>query len=172
MSRNRNEAAWTHDEARVKGRRRNRAWVLIGLFVTAVAIISLSWARYMNIQDVTYELRVCQQPLTTDASWSEVQAAACDPATTSGNWLTLWAAGDQQDASSVQAQSWIFESVPVNSSATSIQLDLAQPARTVVLAEPDSQTVRRDLTKDKQGLTWTANVGGRGPTTYWVLVTR
>ena len=50
-------------------------------------------------------------------------------------------------------------------------MDLDAPARSVVLAEPTNERVRRELSGDASDRRWTANVGARGPGSYWVLVT-
>ena len=170
--RHRNEAAWTHEDALVRGHpRRDRAWVLIVLAVLGVVVITLSWSRMMGISDVTYEYRVCREPLTQESTWSQVQAASCDVAPLGDARLTLWAQGDQQEPDVTAASSWTFEDVPVNTSATAVELDVSDPATSVVLAEPTNQQVRRALTSDTTRTTWSANVGARGPVTYWVLVT-
>jgi hypothetical protein len=172
MGRARHEAAWTDGDAIVKGRvGRNRAWVLVLLFVALALLSTLAFNRFMNFQDVTYQLRSCEAPLTQDSTWEEVQAAACDPAPAAGAELTLWAASHERPADATTGDSWVFEDVPVNTAQTSMEVRLPQPARSVVLAEPDNEVVRRELSPDASDRRWTANVGGRGPTTYWVLVT-
>jgi hypothetical protein len=172
-TRNRFEAAWTHPESSVKGRvRRNRAWVLAALFAIVAVVTTLAWGRMMNISDVTYELRVCQEPLDADSGWAQVEAAGCTTASAEGTHVTLWAEGSQEEPDATTGTSWTFEDVPVNSPATAIQVDLGSPARSVVLAEPTNERVRRELSGDAAGQRWTANVGSRGPVTYWVLVTR
>ena len=171
-TRHRSEATWTHEDALVKGNpRRDRAWVLIVLVALGAVVITLSWSRLMGIADVTYEYRICQEPLTKESSWEQVQAAACDIAPVGDARLTLWAEGDQQEPDVTGASSWTFEDVPVNTSATAVELDVTDPATSVVLAEPTNQQIRRALTGDAAGKIWSANVGARGPVTYWVLVT-
>lgn len=171
-TRNRFEAAWTHPESSVKGKvRRNRPWVLAALFAIVAVVITLAWGRMMNISDVTYELRVCEQPLDAGSGWAQVEAAGCVTTPAEGDRVTLWAEGSQQEADVTSSTSWTFEDVPVNSPATAIQVDLDSPAGSVVLAEPTNERVRRALTGDAAGQRWTANVGSRGPVTYWVLVT-
>lgn len=171
-TRHRSEAVWTAPEAVVKGRaRQNRPWVLAALIIALVAVVVLTWSRTMGISDVTYELRTCAEPLDAGSSWAEVQAAGCVPAPTAGTRVTLWAEGDQQDADVVDDTTWTFQDVPVNTAATAIEVDLSDPATSVVLVEPGNEQVRRALTKDAPGLSWTANVGARGPTAYWLLVT-
>ena len=171
-TRNRFEAAWTHPDSSVKGRvRRNRPWILALLFVVVVAVVVVTWGRMMNISDVTYELRVCQQPLDDESTWVEVQAAGCTAAPTDGTRVTLWAEGSQEEPDETTSTVWTFGEVPLNSPATAVQVDLSSPAASVVLAEPTTERVRRELTGDAAGARWTANVGSRGPETYWILVT-
>ncbi|MFX0538563.1 hypothetical protein ACQBAT_13360 [Ornithinimicrobium sp. Y1847] len=172
MTRNRAEAAWTHPEAKVKGKvRRNKAWVLIGMVAVLTVVIVLAWARLMNFQDVTYEVRECTQPLDRDSTWEQVEAANCQTLPTEGKRLTLWAGGDQQDADTVDDTTWTFESVPLNTVLTAMEIRLTDSASTVVLAEPENEVIRRALSGDASGTRWSANVGSRGPSTYWVLVT-
>lgn len=172
MARSRHEAAWTADESLVKGRvRRNKAWVLLLLVAAGATLIGTTWWKSMNFQSVTYQLRVCAEPLTKESSWAQVQQAACDPAPISGNRLTLWAGSDEQEPASSAESSWTFTEVPLNTALTAIQINLADAAQTVVLAEPDNKSLRRSLTGDAAGQKWTANVGSRGPTSYWILVT-
>ena len=171
-SRHRMEAAWTHPESSVKGRvRRNRAWVLALMFALVVVVATVSWSRMMGVADVTYELRVCDRPLSAASTWTEVEAAGCQAAPAAGTAVTLWAGGDQQEPDTTDRTSWTFEDVPVNTSATGVQVDLRTPARSVVLAEPTNEQVRRALSGDASERRWTANVGSRGPVSYWVLVT-
>lgn len=170
--RNRAEAVWTDETARVKGKRnRNRFWVLFGLVALGAVIISLTWSRMMGVTDVTYELRHCQQPIAEDASWQEVQAAACDPAPIEGLTARQVAASDEQEPSSSSGSTWTFKDVPVNSPENSFRLRLTEPATTVVLAEPGNEKIRREFTGDAEGIRWNAFVGSRGPSEYWILVT-
>ncbi|MFK5647295.1 hypothetical protein ACI3ET_12310 [Ornithinimicrobium sp. LYQ121] len=172
MARARHEASWTDEDAVVKGRvGRNRAWVLLALFAALAVLSTVTFNRFMNFQDVTYQLRSCTAPLTQESTWDEVQAAACDPVPAAGAELTLWAASHERPADATTGDSWTFEDVPVNTAQTSMEIRLPQAARSVVLAEPDNEVVRRELRPDASDRRWTANVGGRGPTTYWVLVT-
>ena len=171
--RNRSEAAWTHEEAVVKGKRnRNKAWVLFGLVVAAVFVITLTWQRVMDVADVTYELRHCQEPLTAESTWQQVQAAACDPVTTTeGTTMVVVSKNYAQDPEVTTDSSWTFEKVPVNSRETSMRLKTDEPVRSVVLAEPENERIRRALSPDAAAQDWSGYVGSRGPKTYWVLVT-
>lgn len=169
----RHEARWTHEEATVKGRGPgNRGWWTLALGFAVIAVVAtLAFNRYMNFQDVTFELRHCQQPLTAESTWREVQAAACDPAPVGGDVLTMWHEGSQSSADATAESSWTFEDVPVNTVVNAMEITTAAPARSVVLAEPDNEQIRRALTSDTARTRWSANIGDRGPTTYWVLVT-
>lgn len=171
--RSRHEASWTHQDATVKGRGPgNRGWWALAVgFGVIVVVSSLAFDRYMNFQDVTFELRYCQAPLTAESTWQEVQAAACDPAPVDDDVLTMWHGGDQSSADATGETSWTFEDVPVNTVVNAMQVRTSSPAQSVVLAEPDNAQIRRSLTSDSEGTRWSANIGDRGPTTYWVLVT-
>lgn len=171
--RSRHEARWTHEQATVKGRGHgNRGWWALALgFAVIVVATTLAFNRYMNFQDVTFELRHCDASLTAESTWREVQAAACDPATIEGDELTMWHGGAQSSPDATGEMSWTFEDVPVNTVLNAMEITTSGPAESVVLAEPDNEHIRRALTSDTEGTRWSANIGGRGPTTYWVLVT-
>lgn len=171
--RSRHEARWTSPEATVKGRRfGNQGWVMLAVgFVVIATLATVTFNRYMNFQDVTFELRRCQAPLTAESTWQEVQAAACDVAATDGDELTMWHEGSQSSADSTTETSWTFQDVPVNTVANAMELTTARPAASVVLAEPDNEVIRRALSADLERTRWSGHVGDRGPTTYWVLVT-
>lgn len=171
--RSRHEARWTHEEATVKGRGPgNRGWWALAVgFAVIVVATTLAFDRYMNFQDVTFELRHCDSALTEESTWQEVQAAACDPATIDGDVLTMWHEGSQSSADATAASSWTFEDVPINTVVNAMEITTAAPAESVVLAEPDNERIRRALTSDAEGTRWSGSIRDRGPTTYWVLVT-
>lgn len=172
-TRARHEAKWTHEDATVKGKfTHNRGWWMLVVAFAAVALVStFAYGRLMNFQDVTFELRHCQQPLTADSTWAEVQAAGCDPAPVDGAAATHWNQGSATSPDTTGETSWTFERLPVNTVVNAIEFDLPEPAVTVVVAEPDKQTVRRALTSDVSDTTWTGMIGDRASTTMWVLVT-
>lgn len=173
MARARHEAAWTDADATVRGSvGRNRGWVMLAVGFALVAIVStFAYNRLMNFQDVTFELRYCQAPLTGESTWSEVQAAACDPVAIDGQELSRWTEGHQTFADRAVGSSWTFSSVPVNTVVNAIELDLTEQARSVVVAEPSKEHVRVALTTDRAGTTWSGHIGDRAATTMWVLVT-
>ena len=171
-TRSRHEARWTSPEASVKDRRGNQGWVMLVVGFAVIAVIStLAFNRYMNFQDVTFELRRCQAPLSEEASWQDVQAAACDVAPIQGDELTMWHEGSQTPADATSESAWTFEDVPINSVVNAMEINTSQPAESVLLVEPDNQRVRRALTSDSARTRWSGHIGDRGPTTYWVLVT-
>ncbi|GGK78043.1 hypothetical protein [Ornithinimicrobium pekingense] len=169
----RHEAKWTHSEAIVRGRPGgNRGWWTLGLLFAVVAVVAtVAYNRYWDVQDVTFELRRCEAPLTADSTWQEVQAAACDPATIEGDEVTMWHEGTQTQADSTTGSSWTFEDIRINTVINAMEMRTGTPAESVVLAEPENETIRRALTTDSERVRWSANVGSQGPTTYWVLVT-
>lgn len=171
--RSRHEARWTNPEATVKGRHAGRhGWVMLALGFAVVAVVAtVAFNRYMNFQDVTFELRRCQAPLTADSTWQEVQAAACDVAPLDGDVLTMWHEGSQSSADSTTGSTWTFEDVPVNTVTNAMELRTTTPAASVVLAEPENERIRRELSADLEQTRWSGHIGDRGPTTYWVLVT-
>ena len=173
MARARHEAAWTHQDATVRGSAgRNRGWVMLAVGFAVIALLSIfAYNRLMNFQTVTFELQRCQAPLGEAATWADVRAAGCEPAPIDGDVLTMWHGGDQSGADDETESAWIFEGVPVNTVVNSMQIDTAAPARSVVLVEPDKERVRTVLTSDSVGTRWSGYVGDRAATTLWVLVT-
>lgn len=173
MARARHEAAWTDENATVKGTTgRNRGWVMLAVGFAVIAVVSIfAYNRFMNFQDVTYSLYHCDQPLGEDATWADAQGAGCAPAAIEGEVLTMWHQGSQSQADTVTEDDWVFEDNPVNTVVNSLQVDTATPAHSVVLVEPDKEEVRTVLTSDAAGTRWTGFIGDRASTTMWVLVT-
>lgn len=170
--RSRHEAKWTSPDATVKGRRGGFGWVMLALgFAVIVVVSTVAYNRYMNFQEVTFELRHCRAPLTAESSWQEIQAAACDPATRGGDVLTMWHEGSQSSADTTTETTWTFEDVPINTVVNALELTTAEPVESVVLVEPDNEQIRRELTTDAERTRWSGHIGDRGPTEYWVLVT-
>lgn len=171
--RNRAEARWTHEEATVKGgpSTRNRLWAVLVLVAVAAVVITFTWRALYQIEDVTFEVQACEEPLTAQSSAAQVEAAGCAPMPVGDSTLTLIESGSWLQPDTTGASSWTFEGVAVRTSDKAVQLDLADSAQSVVLVESDTATVRRALTGDMSGHRWTANVGYGGPTTFWLLVT-
>lgn len=169
----RHEGRWTHDEATVKGSRsRNRWWIMLAPAALIVILAAVGYTRFWNFQTVHYGLRQCNQPLSLESTWAEVQAAACDPIDPAGVQLTIRNEGQEViEPSAVEGSTLSFDDIPVNSPAPAIRIELDRPAGAIVLAEPDHERIRRELNGDASGTSWSANVGSRGPTDYWVLIT-
>lgn len=168
----RHEAKWSHEEARVKGRRQsNRWWIMLLGFALIVVLAALGYTRFWNFETVSYELRQCTQPLTAESSWAEVQDAACDPVPAGSNQLAVTIEREVAEPDTVEGSTYFFEMMPVNSPAPALRAELERPARTVVVAEPENEQIRRAMSGDASGTRWSASIGSRGPTAYWVLVT-
>ena len=171
-TRSRHEARWTHETSTVTGRKnKNRAWVLLVLAAVVIGLATLGYVRFMGFAPVSYELRECAEPLTEEASWAQVQAAACDPAADVGATVTLMRGSEAVAPDTVEDATLTWESWPVNSPEHAIEVDLDEPAQSVVIAEPDTERLRTALSPDASDTRWGGFIGGRGPTTYWVLIT-
>lgn len=171
-TRARHEARWTAEDAVVKGRvARNRFWVVLVLFALIVVVSSWAFATRMNFQDLQVQLQVCGEPLTEDATTADVEAAGCVPTDVTDEQLAMWHESARRDPVGTQGAVWQFEEVPINTVANAFQLDLAEPARSVVVLDHEAGTVRAALTPDAADTRWTGVVGSRGPTSYWLLVT-
>lgn len=172
MARARHEGRWTHAEATVKGSTQgNRPWVLILCVALVVGLAVLGYSRYWNFQTVSYELRECAEPLTAESTWAEVQAAACDPVEPGSIVLRATDKMEQIEPTTVEGSTFSFEMIPVHSRSNGLRVELQAPARSIVIAEPENEQVRREMNSDRPGLNWTANIGSRGPLHYWVLIT-
>lgn len=173
MARARHEALWTHQESTVKGRtQRNRPWVLILLAALIAGLAALGYTRFWNLQTVTFELRQCAQPLTEESSWADVQAAACAPVDPGATRLWVANEGEQIQPATVEGSTFSFENVPIHSPAPGLRADLDRPARTIVIAEPENERIRREMNQlDAAATSWSGHIGSRGPLHYWVLLT-
>lgn len=139
-------------------------------FAVIAGVAFLAYERYMGFATVSYEIRHCQEPLTAGSDWAAVRSAACDPAPAATAVLVVHENGDERTPDETSGSTYSFDGVPVNSPAPGIRVRLDQPAQSVVVADPESETVRRALTSDAPALRWSGNIGGRGPVHYWVLV--
>ncbi|WP_289018047.1 hypothetical protein [uncultured Ornithinimicrobium sp.] len=168
----RHEARWTADDAVVKGKvRRNRLWVVLLLFGLVGVLSTWAYTRLLNFQDLQVQLRVCQEPLGEDATGADVTAAGCVPTDVTDERVRLWHQSSPRDPVSAEGPTWLFEDVPIDTVANAVQVDLADPARSVVLFDHEEGGVRTALTPDAADTRWTGTVGTRGPTSYWLLVT-
>lgn len=172
MARARHEGQWTHEESIVKGSsQKNRAWVLILLVAAVIGLAVLGYTRFWNLQTVTYELRSCAQPLTEESTWAEVQAAACDPMDPGGVELVVSNEAEMVEPSEVDGSTFTFESMPINSPAPGLRMELEGPARTVVVADPDNERIHGAANGASSATSWSAYIGAGGPQHYWVLIT-
>lgn len=168
----RHEAHWTHDDALVKGRRQgNRGWVLLIAFALVFGLATTAYLTLMRFETVSYQLRTCTEPLTKDSTWVEVRRADCEPVDASGAELELFEESDRRSPDRIEGSTYFFDEVPVNWPVPGISLRTTDPMRSIVLAEPTTQTIRRELSSDASDTRWSANVGSRGPVEYWILVT-
>lgn len=172
-ARARHEARWTHESSTVRGnRRRNRGWVVLLCFAVIVVLATVAYREFMRFETVSYELRRCEQALTEDSSWADVQAAGCEPvAIASDDSLLLQEESALKSPDRTDGSTWLFDEVPVNSPAHSFQLQTSFEARSGVVVEPTNQRIRTELSSDASGTRWTAFIGSRGPTEYWILLT-
>lgn len=172
-ARARHEARWTHADATVRGRaQRNRGWVLLVGFAAIVMLATVAYLEFMRFETVTYQLRQCEQPLTEDSSWADVEAAGCEPLAITGDANLLQIEASSRNAPDrVEGSTWTFDEVPVNSPAHAIEMVSPIAARSGVIAEPTNEVVRSTLSPDTSGTRWSGFIGSRGPTTYWLLLT-
>ena len=151
--RSRYEAKWTHPEATVQGKQtRNKWWVIVLGFAAIMLISTTAMVRYMNFQTVGYELLQCAAPLTEESSWAEVQAADCRPMPVDGVELIHLQEGSVREPVRVEGSTIFVEDVPINSPAHALRLTLSNPVSSIVVAEPENERLRTEMSGDAQGL--------------------
>jgi hypothetical protein len=166
------EARWSLPDVDVKHRRsRNRGWVLIPLFAVIAVVATLAYDRFMSFATVSYEVRHCEQPLTADSTWEQVQSAGCEPVPADRAEILVVQDQDRRSPDDVQGSISSFDDIPVNSPVPSILVTTDEPAASVVLVEPENERIRRELSRNAPGTQWSGNVGSRGPLSYQVLIT-
>lgn len=156
----------------VQGQHRNNPWIMLIIIALIVAAIVIAYLRIMAFRTVTYEVRQCAGPLTAESTWAQIETAGCESidAAADGATLVLFEGSSPKEAESVQGGTFTFEGFPINTPAHSFELSGVQPAETGLLVDPEAQTVRREMSGNASGSTWTGFTGGRGPTEYWILL--
>lgn len=179
MSRAAHEARWTHDDARVKGRtRRNGWWVLLLAVALVIGLAIFGYQRWWAFETVAYETKVCEQPLTEDSTWADVEAAGCRPTDVADlGQVVVYNQLDRSDMSarlepaSIEGAVTTYDDIAVNSPAHYLELDTTQPVDNVVVAVPADQEIRRAMTSDASRTDWGVPIGSGGATHYWLLIT-
>jgi hypothetical protein len=159
------------DEWIVHSRKTSQPWVIIPFLVAIGVLVVLAYQRFMAFDTVTYELRVCQSPLTAETSWSEVEAAGCEPMTDTGASVVLYEGTSRHDPATAEGGVFSFDAFPINASSHAVEISGVPPASSVLIAEPTNERIRRAMSGDASGTSWSGFVGDRGPTEYWLLLT-
>ncbi|MCA1780946.1 MAG: hypothetical protein ABR500_14075 [Dermatophilaceae bacterium] len=160
-----------HDEWIVHGRKPGQPWLIVVFFVAIGVLVVLAYQRFMAFDTVTYELRACQSPLTVESTWSEVEAAGCEPTEPGEVQVVLYEGTSRHEPATVDRAVFSFDRFPVNSTLHSVEIDGTPPTGAVLIAEPTNETIRQSMSGNVQGTTWSGFVGDRGPTQYWLLMT-
>lgn len=145
--------------------------MLILLAAVIVAAATAGYVRFMGFEDISYEVSQCDQPLTEDSTWADVQTAGCSPADASTAEVELFHEGSYYVPDQVSGSTYTFEGWPVNSPSHSIGVQTSDSARSIVVVDPTNEQIRDELSGDAPGTGWTGFIGSRGPTTYWILIT-
>lgn len=162
----------TKDGWIVHGKHQNSLWVPVVIAALIGVCVFIYYQGFMRFETVTYELRECSAPLTAESTWAEVEAADCQPVDAAGATFVLYEERSRHEPDTVTGSVFTFESFPLNTAAHSPELTLAEPAESVVVAEPDNEQLRRPMRRiSSDGLQWSGYTGSRGPTEYWILVT-
>lgn len=154
----------------VNGRQRSRPWVIVVIVAAIAVLVVVAYQRFMAFETVTYEVRACSGHVDAQSSWSEIQAANCQPVSDDSVSVILYEGTSRHEPSSVVDGRYSFGDFPVNTPAHSVAITGTEPMRTVLIAEPTTERIRREMSGDAGGTAWTGFVGARGPTEYWLLM--
>lgn len=172
MARARHEAGWTTDGSRIRGNpNRNRWWILL---VCAAVIAGVSWwgyGRFMNFQDISYEVRFCDRDLSEDSTFAEVSSAGCTPAPVDGMDLQIREERSLHQYDRIDGSAFVFEGFPVNTPAHAPLLTGAPAASSILLVDVDQERVVDAMAPNADGSEWSGYTGSRGGTHYWILIT-
>lgn len=152
-------------------RLRGRAWVVLGLLVAGLIAVGLVWSAGRGPTPATFELRSCDGGLPEGPTWEDIEAAGCAPTSIDGAHLEVRSNGEVLAPDSTAATSWAFEALPSRTIFTGMSVELPSGAGSVVLASPETRSLR-PLRPDSAGTatTWTGHIGTRSATQYWILV--
>ena len=154
----------------VNGRQRSRPWVIVVIVAVIAALVVLAYQRFMAFETVSYELRACTTPVDAQSSWSDIEAADCAPVSDDSVSVVLYEGTSRHEPSAVRGGQYSFGDFPVNTSAHSVEITGTDSMRTVLIAEPNEERIRREMSGNADGTAWTGFVGARGPTEYWLLM--
>lgn len=104
-----------------------RPWVIIP-FVVAIGVLAvLVYQRFIAFDALTYALRACQSPLTAEASWSEVEAAGCEPLTGEGASVVLYEGTSRYDAVTAEDGVFAFDAFPIDATSHAVEISEVPP---------------------------------------------
>lgn len=161
----------TKPEWIVHGHQPRRPWVMLVIVGLIIAAVVIAYLRFMNFQTVTYELRACTAPLTVDSTWSQIEAAGCEPIDASDVTMVVFEERSRHDPDQIEGGAFSFEGFPMNNPAHSFEITGTPPHDAGFLVDPEGQQIRRQISSNAAGTDWSGYTGDRGPTTYWVLFT-
>jgi hypothetical protein len=154
----------------VNGRTRSRPWVIVLIVAAIAAVVVLAYQRFMAFDTVTYELRACATPVSPQSSWSDIEAAGCEPVSDDSVSVVVYEGTSRHEPSSVAGARYSFGDFPVNTTAHSVEVNGTDPMGTVLIVEPTNERIRREMAGNADGTAWTGFVGARGPTEYRILM--
>jgi hypothetical protein len=155
----------------VHGRKQSQPWVVVVFVIVIAALVVVGYQRFMAFETIRYELRTCERSVVADASWAAVEASGCRPLGAVTGEVVVYEGTSRHDPDSIDGATFVFDRFPVNSTAHSVELTGIEPAESVLIAEPTNERIRRAMSGNASGTTWTGFIGDRGPTEYWLLVT-
>jgi hypothetical protein len=151
-------------------RTRSRPWVIVVIVAVIAGIVVVAYQRFMTFETITYELRTCASPVDAQSSWSDIEAAGCEPTEHDGASVVVYEGTSRHEASSVAGAQHAFADFPLNTPAHSVEIIGSEPMGTVLIVEPTNERIRREMAGNADGTAWTGFVGARGPTEYWLLM--
>lgn len=155
----------------VQDSHKNNPWAMVVIVVVIAVLVIVTYQRFMAFDTITYQVQACEQPLSDTSSWIDVEAAGCVPTSTAGMSFAIFEGGSRHQPDSVTDDSFVFDSYPVNSILHTTEFTSGEPAETIAIVDPVNEEIRTIMRGDRSGLDWSAYVGSRGPTEYWILIT-
>lgn len=168
------EATWVDPDA--PQRKRRLSWGWLWLLLIPAALIAFSVARfndYWQYDDWTVTTYACAEPLTAEATWSDMEAAGCAQTAIPGSDVTLIDGGRPTEATDSDEAVWTFGNVPSGFSTSGLNVQLREPAGRVFLVDASSTppTVHREMTPSDVARTLFArNIGETEATSFYVVV--
>ncbi|QDO87501.1 hypothetical protein FNH13_03420 [Ornithinimicrobium ciconiae] len=168
-------ATWEDpDDAATTKRRFSWGWLWLLLIPAALILFSLArFNDYWQYDDWTVATLHCDEPLTADPAWSDLQAAGCEQAPIPGAEVTLLDVGKPAQEFETDGTTWTFRNMPSAFSTMGLNVFLEEPAGRVFIVDASTTppTVHREMTpSDVERTVFARNFGTVETTNFYVAV--